>query len=179
MMISADYMSVDRDKPQQIEFVREVGPRMSEDAEIFHSIRRFSEDSFRQLQYGQIRALNSKFMSLGNELDTLREFEDGWDGYAAPAPSEYSLTVARTILGRLQESLVVPMRISACGDGGVAFSFSASGDRRAQIEVLNNGEKFAHLYDLSGNSYTYDWPQDIEQEPFGKLIEPIQNYIQR
>jgi len=37
MMISADYMSVDRDKPQQIEFVREVGPRMSEDAEIFHS----------------------------------------------------------------------------------------------------------------------------------------------
>jgi hypothetical protein len=164
--------------PQSVLPLREADPRTSEQSLYVEVLNKYIWDSLAKLREGQVKALNSRFAPLDLQLDSLVNLNHGWDGYDAPPPTRQTLSVAREILGKLQGILVMPQRISPSADGGVAFSFKASGNRRAQIEVLNNGEKFAHLYDLTGNSYTLDWPKNIEREPFETLLEPILNYMQ-
>lgn len=164
--------------PQRVLPPREADPRTSEQSRYVEDLNKYILDSLAELREGQVKALNSRFAPLDRQLDSLSELHKGWDGYDAPSPTPQALSEARAVLGRLQRTLVTPQRVSASADGGVAFSFKASGNRRAQIEVLNTGEKFAHLYDLKGNSYTLDWPKDIDEEAFEELVEPILNYMQ-
>ncbi|MGA8089463.1 MAG: hypothetical protein WCA10_19475 [Terracidiphilus sp.] len=162
--------------PQQ-----EPDPRVSntaDEAEYLERLHTHVYEMIKSLRLSQIKALDSDFAPFAKQLDGLCNLAEGWDGYDAPKPSPQAIKVARTILERMQEELVKPYWISASADGGVAFSFMAPGDRRAQIEVLNNGEKFAHLYDLNGDSHTEDWTENLEQKPFRELLEPILNYIQ-
>jgi len=129
------------------------------------------------LRDGQVRALDSDFASLNKQLDELTGLSTGWDGYSAPTPSTSAVSDARELLRKLQGELLKPYRVSASAEGGVAFSFRASRGRRVQIELLNEGEKYAHLYDTLGNSYTHEWPQNFENAAISTLFEPILNYL--
>lgn len=164
--------------PQSVIPPQETDPRTSEQSRLIENLNKCIWDNLVSLREGQIKALNSSFLPLDLQLDALELLKQGWDGYDAQAPTPDTIREARGVLGKLQGSLVMPKRVSPSADGGVAFSFKASGNRRAQIEILNNGEKFAHLYDLNGNSSTLDWPEEIEQESFERLLEPILNYMQ-
>lgn len=170
--------------PQTVLPQEERDPRilfLSETADTAEYLVRLHTYIFRSiesLRNGQIKALDSDFAPLDQQLDRLAELSEGWDGYEAPSPSSQAIDEAREILRLMQQELVRPQWISASAEGGVAFSFAATGDRRAQIEVLNDGEKFAHLYDLHGNSHTEEWKGNLKDQPFAKLLEPIRNYTQ-
>jgi len=152
----------------------EQDPRgQTEATDYHHRIFEFTK----VLWQSQVNALNVVFLPLEKQLDKLCQLQAGWDGYEAPKPSEKAVSEAREVLERMQEALVTPHWIAASADGGVAFSFAALGNKRAQIEILNSGEKFAHLYDLNGNSHTEDWPRDLDERPFGDLLEPILTYV--
>jgi hypothetical protein len=125
-----------------------------------------------------MKALDIDFIRLDQEIVELADLNEGWDGYTAPAPSMVALNEARYVLRELHDEVLLPQAIGASGEGGVAFTFRANKDRRAQIEILNNGERFAHLYDLSGNSYTHEWPEGYKEIPFENLLEPVVTFMQ-
>jgi hypothetical protein len=180
-MATLAYLNSDLNLPQTALPQRETDPRISETADTAEYLRRLNEYIFESigfLRVGQIKALDSNFAPLDQQLDVLTGLAEGWDGYDAPAPSMQVIAEAREILRQMQGELVIPQWITASADGGVAFSFAASNDRRAQVEVLNNGEKFAHLYDLKGNSHTEEWTEKLQEQPFKNLLQPILNYMQ-
>jgi len=180
-MAALAYSFHDLSLPQTALPQQEEDPRISDTADTADYLARLHSYIFQSIELlkcSQIRALDSDFAPLNEQLDKLTTFHVGWDGYDAPAPSLQTIKVARNILQRMQEELVRPYWVTASADGGVAFSFVSSGDRRAQVEVLNNGERFAHLYDLSGNSHTEEWAGDLENQPFRVLLEPVLHYMQ-
>ena len=167
--------------PQTVLPRRERDPRVSETANTamyLELLNDYIAESIASLRIGQIKALDVDFLDLDAQLDQLLGVKEGWDSYNAPAPDPDTIAEAREILDRLRAEVVRPQRISASAEGGVAVSFRAPGNRRAQIEILNNGERFAHLYDLNGSSYTLEWPDDYKNEPFEALIEPILRFMQ-
>ena len=167
--------------PQTVLPQEEPDPRVSVTADTavyLGKLHEYISEAITSLRQSQIKALDTDFRPLAEQLDELNNLAVGWDGYDAPKPSPEAIDEARFVLVKMQQELVKPFWVSASADGGVAFSFVASGDRRAQIEILNNGERFAHLYDLSGNSHTEEWDEDAEGKPFRELLEPILNYIQ-
>jgi hypothetical protein len=164
--------------PQRVLPIEERDPRLSDTAEYLNRLHEYIAQSLGHLRDSQIKALDSDFAPLDHRLDRLTYLDVGWDGYGAPAPTLQAVHEAREVLRQLQEELITPQRLSASAEGGIAFSFKASGDRRAQIEILNSGEKFVHLYDLIGNSYTHDWSEIYGKEPFSSLLKPLLTYIQ-
>lgn len=155
----------------------ERDPRMLEEAAYLDRFNEHVLENLRYLRDAQIRALDIDFAGLDFQLDRLSALSVGWDGYDAPKPAEAVLGNARRILKLLQSELMMPRQITASAEGGVAFSFGSAGDRRAQIEILNNGEQFAHLYDLRGNSSTIESPQDDSPKAVKGLLGPIIEYL--
>jgi hypothetical protein len=158
--------------------MEERDPRLSDISGYLDRLHEYIAQSLGHLRDSQIKALDSNFAPLDQRLDRLAGLDVGWDGYGAPAPTLHAVREAREVLRQLQEELITPQRLSASAEGGIAFSFKASGDRRAQIEILNSGEKFVHLYDLLGNSYTHDWSDLYGNEPFSNLLKPLLSYMQ-
>jgi hypothetical protein len=177
-MATIAYLDPNLSPPQTVLPQRERDPRVSETAEYLRKLNAYIFASIGSLRIGQIKALDSDFAPLDQQLDRLTGLTEGWDGYDAPAPSAQAISEAREILRRMQEELVKPQWVSASADGGIAFSFAAPNERRAQIEILNNGEKFAHLYDLKGNSHTEEWTEKLFEQPFRRLLEPVLHYMQ-
>ena len=156
-------------------------PRVSDGADIasyLTALRAYVNFSIFDLRQGQMKAMDIDFAPLKKQLEGLKQLQVGWDGYDAPKPSSTAIEAARDVLRRMQKELVKPQWISASADGGVAFSFAALDKRRAQVEVLNNGERFVHLYDLDGDSRTEEWQGDLQEQPFNKLLKPIIDYLQ-
>lgn len=156
---------------------QESDPRFSDTAQYLGRLHEYVFEAIESLRLSQIKAFDSDFAALAVQLEELKNLPEGWDGYSAPEPTPQVIEEARQILDGLQEALMKPYWISASADGGVAFSFAASNERRAQIEILNSGEKFAHLYDLNGNSHTETWAENPAGETLRQLLEPISNYI--
>lgn len=167
--------------PQTVLPKDEPDPRVSDTADIAEYLERLNSyvyDMTRSIRVSQIKALDSEFAIFAKQLEGLSNLEEGWDGYNAPKPSRQAIDEAQVILEGMQQELVRPYWISASADGGVAFSFASPGSQRAQIEILNNGEKFAHLYDLDGNSYTEDWTENPEGKTLRGLLEPILQHVE-
>jgi len=160
---------------------QERDPRASEPTDVASYLSRlhaYMQYSVQELLCSQVKAMDVDFAPLEKQLDGLTHLQEGWDGYDAPTPSTQAIEQAQNVLRGMQGQLIRPQWISASADGGVAFSFAASDKRRAQIEVLNNGEKFVHLYDLDGNSHTEEWQGNVKDRSFNILLEPIIHYLQ-
>jgi hypothetical protein len=166
--------------PQTVLPWDEPDPRVSDRADEAQYSVRLKAFVYRRTELirdSQIEALDSEFATLAKQLEGLSNLAEGWDGYNAPKPSRHAIDEAKEILQGMQQELVRPYWISASADGGVAFSFASPGIQRAQIEILNNGEKFAHLYDLDGNSHTEDWTETPEGKTLRDRLEPILQHI--
>ena len=160
---------------------QEQDPRVSDTADIANylsGLRAYINVSVLGLRKSQIKAMEPDFAPLERRLEELGRLEGGWDGYDAPIPSSQAIADAQDVLRGMQEELLKPQWISAAADGGVAFLFAAPDKRRAQVEVLNNGERFVHFYDLDGNSRTEEWQSDLQEQPFSQLLKPIVDYLQ-
>ena len=74
-------------------------------------------------------------------LDSLTRLKDGWNGNAAPAPSDLAIDNAR----RFCSWALDPHRIAPSAVGGVSLTYKR-GDRRAYVEFDNDGAACV-LYD--------------------------------
>jgi hypothetical protein len=101
--------------------------------------------------------LSSSFLARVYEDEADAEVVDGLKDAAVrlgyeQIPTDSVLEDAKSILITLRACRVRPERIVPSADGGMAFTFDTSGDRRAFIEVLNEGEISAVLYSTTGDS---------------------------
>jgi hypothetical protein len=113
--------------------------------------------------------MEQTFDKMAKELDELRFLEDGWNSYDAQAPSIDSILRAKSILDALESECMVPRRVMASAEGGVAIVFLPSNTNRAMIEVLNNQETFFILYNLNGDPSTIEWSESCKSEQFNEL----------
>lgn len=166
--------------PQTVLPMYEPDPRVSDTADTAEYLGRLNTyvyDMIKSIRVSQIKSLDSEFATLSAQIENLGNLVEGWDGYNAPKPSRQAIAEAQAILEGMQQELVKPYWISPSADGGVAFSFASPGNKRAQIEILNNGERFVHLYDLDGYSRTVDWPENPEGRILRLLLEPILQHV--
>jgi hypothetical protein len=104
------------------------------------------------------------FDVLAEVVEQLVETPENWNSYDSPAPSALAVSNARPVLQALRTKLLQPERVVPSAEGGVAFTFISETPSRAIIESLNDGETFALLYDLNGNSRTIEWPTNDEAQ---------------
>ena len=164
--------------PQTAVWLSEKDPRSTEISEFLDSLRSYTQDSLFRLRIGQVKALDFDFARLEKDLECLGMVSKGWDGYDADKPSKDSIEGTRGLLRSLQRSLITPEKITPSAEGGVALSFKAPRNKRAQIEVLNNGERFAHLYDLDGNSQTFEWSKEDIEKNFEFVLKPVREFAE-
>ena len=65
----------------------------------------------------------------GVKLVQLRHLQDGWNGYAAPAPSERAIDTANSFIDILVRAKYEPKRLAPSAVGGVAVT-QRSGNRK-------------------------------------------------
>lgn len=98
--------------------------------------------------------------------------EAGWDGYYAPAPNEMSVTLTVGILGNLKNSELNPFSVLQSADGGIGISFRGRENRRAVLEILNDGSASYMLYGKGGPMQSGDFDATGDLTPiFQKLSE--------
>ena len=102
------------------------------------------------------------FDALEHKIELLKDVPPNWNSYDSPSPSVESRERSKAVLRALRTKLLEPERVLASAEGGVAFTFVSNTSSRAAIEVLNNGEEYVFLYDLSGQARTIDWPKSFE-----------------
>lgn len=106
----------------------------------------------------------NRFSNLYGELSAAQDLSDDWNSYGSPAPSAESIMFAHRVLDALRAAQIVPRKVLASAEGGVALVFTSTGDNRAMIEGLNDGDLSLLLYDRSGNSKTIEWNWNSESQ---------------
>ncbi len=112
----------------------------------------------------KIRSMGaSQLLTNACEVDRMRElvwsFRDlpqNWNEHCSPVPSSEAIAATSRVLQSIKFSVVVPERVQPSADGGIALTYVGKGLNRAMIEVLNEGEQYAVLYDTEGNAEVLD-----------------------
>ena len=97
-------------------------------------------------------------------INILHSLNDGWNGYDAECPNDFSVTTAQQLVPLLLKHELNPIAIKASADGGIAILFIGAGIKRAFIEILNTREIYTVLYDLEGRNFTILWPENYIME---------------
>ena len=92
-----------------------------------------------------------------SQIDALLTSTPSWGGKAVPPPSEPAAWRAKQAYRMFASQELVPDRIVASGEGGVALCF-LRGDKVADVEFLNNGENLASIEDrVSGATEIWEF----------------------
>jgi hypothetical protein len=83
---------------------------------------------------------------LADTLAALRNLQEGWNSYSAPAPSVSAIKNAKTLLTVASEQAIIPQRVEPSAMGGVGVTFSL-GDREVSVEFYNDGTAHALFAD--------------------------------
>jgi hypothetical protein len=78
----------------------------------------------------------------------LSKLKDGWNGYAAPAPSEKAIALARSFVDILLKEKYEPKRLAPSAVGGVAVT-QRSNNKKVFVEFFNDGTIYALFSDGS------------------------------
>jgi hypothetical protein len=93
-------------------------------------------------------------------LEALKTLPDDWDTYDAVHPSANAIETARSLLDSLDSCGLLPDRIAASADGGVALTITR-GQRYAVIECTNDGEVVAATSNGYGAVDSWEVPGEI------------------
>jgi hypothetical protein len=105
--------------------------------------------------YRDVQRRSATWDATFSEFGRLR---DGWNGYAAPAPSEKAILMARIFVDALLREDYAPHRLKPSVVGGIAVTHRKNG-RQSYVEFYNDGRILA----LSS---------DDESEPVIRRVEP-------
>ena len=115
----------------------------------------------------QLRQLNLS-------LDALRTHPVEWASTPVDLPSPEAIAQARRLGGDLLKVDVVPDRIMASGQGGVAFVFLRN-NHYADVEILNSGSLLASTTDRSSDD-TEVW--EFPMSDFPATVTRIQSFLE-
>jgi len=108
----------------------------------------------------------SKFQ---DQLKSLRNLQDDWNGYGSYAPNSIALINSQTVLDILHKMNFPPMAIAPSAEDGVAISF-AKANKNAIIECYNDGDILA---------ITYKGDEEPELMEIGESISEISEGLDR
>ena len=108
------------------------------------------------------------------KLLQLRRLRDGWNGYAAPAPSERAIDTANSFLDLLLRAKHKPKRLAPSVVGGVAVT-QRSGSRKIYVEFFNDGKVFALFSDGSSEPVSKEVVPGYQS--FKALLKEMQEYL--
>jgi len=87
-----------------------------------------------------------EFVQLKESTRKAKGFGKGWDGYDAPAPNDTSVARTLAVLSKVRDSKLTPYSVLPSADGGIGISFRGNGNKRAVLELLNDGTSSYMLY---------------------------------
>jgi hypothetical protein len=86
------------------------------------------------------------FTQLIEATQKAKGYEEGWDGYDAPVPSNAAINYGIELLNKLKMADLSPYSVLPSADGGIGISFRGKGGRRAALEILNDGSSTYVIY---------------------------------
>ncbi len=110
-----------------------------------------------------------------SRLDECLQFDNGWNGYSAPAPNPLSVEHARGLLAAMRDGSVEPTRVGPTAMGGIAITRRV-GHKKAFVECYNDGR----VYVLLGNRTTDEMDVrqvDADAQSFQKLVATMREYL--
>ena len=87
-----------------------------------------------------------RFNQLTEETHKAKAFEKGWDGYNASAPNDAAVARTLEVLSSIGYTKLTPYSVLPSADGGVGISFRGTANKRAVLELLNDGTSSYMLY---------------------------------
>jgi hypothetical protein len=114
------------------------------------------------------------FIKLTESARKATAFENGWDGYNAPPPNDESVDRTLEVLSEVQVSKLTPYSVLPSADGGVGISFRGNADKRAILELLNDGTS---LYMLYGKGYPLESSVFDTNTELSKVLQLLEEYL--
>jgi len=110
-------------------------------------------------------------------LESFRDLQQGWDSYAADAPSPAAIDSARHVLHVLWASeIALPIKaISPSVEGGVGLVFAGLDKKYADIECFNDGEILAITSE--GTADPLVWSLGGKAGSIREAIEKIRTFL--
>lgn len=107
-------------------------------------------DHEKSINYFVLQTINvdsaaSWILKFQNQLRSLRNLQDDWNGYGSKAPNSIALINSQTVLDILHQMNFPPMAIAPSAEDGIAISF-AKANKNAIIECYNDGDILAITY---------------------------------
>jgi hypothetical protein len=129
----------------------------------------------------QRSVLNSQYIKrvqrievLIQQMTGLSKLEQGWDSYGAMPPNKWALGAALRFLISGGATDLLPARVLASAEGGVALRFVFE-EKRALIEFLNSETIELMLYDEAGTLH----PEVEETLDEGKILRALKAHLTR
>ena len=119
-------------------------------------------------------ARGRQFMQLAEATRRAKAFEKGWDGYDAPAPNDVSVTRTLTVLSRVRDSKLSPYSVLPSADGGVGISFRGNANKRAVLELLNDGTA---SYMLFGKGHPIESSEFNSNTDLPRILQRLEEYL--
>jgi hypothetical protein len=108
------------------------------------------------------------------KLVQLRHLRDGWNGYAAPAPSERAINTANSFVVTLLRAKYEPKRLAPSAVGGVGIT-QRSGNKKVYVEFFNDGKVFALFSDGHSEPISKEIVPGFQS--FKALVKEMQEYL--
>ena len=112
-----------------------------------------------------------RFIRLTESTRKAKSFEQGWDGYEAPTPSDASVTRTLQVLSKVRESKLTPYSVLPSADGGVGISFRGNAGKRAVLELLNDGTSSYTFYGKQHPTESAEFDSNTELPRILQLLE--------
>ena len=128
------------------------------------------------VEYIRLQKRTDKVRSRRKGLQQIRELashRSQWAGRDVTPPSTEAVDLARQIYLELDTEGLLPNRIIASGEGGIAFCFMR-GDGYADIELLNSGECLATIEDRTSDHLEV-W--EFDAEDVADTIDRIEDFL--
>ncbi|ADW70349.1 hypothetical protein [Granulicella tundricola] len=109
------------------------------------------------------------------DIANMAKLTNDWNGYDSPRPTTASLRAAMSVLDRFASLTIIPEKVTASADGGVALIFVGVEKQRAVIEVFGTEQDYVLLYDTDGNSFDIAWPIEVDSQ--NAVLSKLQSYL--
>lgn len=114
------------------------------------------------IQIPSRKKIQAPLVNVEQQLRSMRNLRENWDGLGVAAPNAMALRVAQDVRLALHEVAATPTEIGPSVEEGITFSF-VSGDRYAFLEIYNDGDIAVGYFKGDNEPETYEYNDSFEQ----------------